>query len=68
MGDCYRAQIDSDSIYKWNYEKNMSFNLMRCVIISFNKRLKTQVHLGKPKLQFEESVEDLGLTVQNDLS
>ena len=45
----------------------MNFNL-KCQFICFNKAPKMQVHLGKSILQYEKSVEDLGLTVQSDLS
>ena len=61
LGDCYRAQIDLDSIYQWSYESNMNFNLKKCHIISFNKAPKMQVHLGKSVLQYKSPLKILVL-------
>ena len=68
LGDCYRAQLDLDSIYQWSYESNMNFKLKKCHLISFNKAPKMQIHLGKSIPQDEKSVKDLDLTVQSNLS
>ena len=68
LGNAHGIKQDLDSILRWSYENNISFNLSKCQYINFNITSKLSPVLGQWSLEQSRTVEDLGITMNDSLN
>ena len=68
LGNAHGIKQDLDSILRWSYENNISFNLSKCQYINFNIKSRLSPVLGQWSLEQSRSVEDLGITMNDSLT
>lgn len=72
MLDCYKMQSDIDRVNEWCDRNLIQFNLKKCFTISFHRKKQEFImfdySIQNVKLQRVESVRDLGIILDSELS
>ena len=68
LGNAHGIKEDLDSILRWSYENNISFNLSKCQYLNFNIKSRLSPVLGKWSLEQSRTVDDLGITINDSLT
>ena len=69
--DCLSLQSDLDNVYRWSECWHLKFNLKKCSLITFSRKLNNihfYYNMKGVALKHESSIKDLGVTVESDLS
>ena len=71
LSDSLSLQSDLDNIIEWSKSWQLKFNLKKCSIITFSRK-RNNIHfyynMNGFVLKHEQSIKDLGVTVESDLS
>ena len=71
LQNCWQSeQLRSvlNSVYKWSFDWNLTFNLFKCIHISFRFKTQTTYHIGLSPITTAITHCDLGILVSSDLS
>ena len=66
--DSDQLQRDIDSLYKLSFVWNLSFNLSKCVHMSFKPKLQTTYNINLSAITRADTHRDLGILVSSNLS
>ena len=61
--DSDQLQQDIDSLYKWTHDWNLTFNLNKCIHISFRSKIQTTYNIGASTITRANTHRDLGILV-----